>query len=327
MNQPKKLLFLFLFFCQALVAQDYLGGDLAFFQKKLELYQHWMEAKGMSTILKADKIELAKNGMELELFLSLRTTDPDIAAAYWGNLQDAFPVQNPGQTIEEVLFQTFARMMEIPPGQGNIQIYFPKKDGSGYNPCLYVWIWEENGNVVQESRINNCKAQSLTISVKTPDIGSVQTRSESRIANKEDARTVFNKILNYARQRYEITISDRNPRIEEDQMTDYTLKFVATDLSKEVLTDERKSLWCRTVEYWGGICNDTRRERLEFTFNFIPTAEGYTLSGTLTGKFGSGVYEPRRSGYMDMEPDFEQDFLEPYVIKFQNELTSYLEGR
>ena len=50
------------------------------------------------------------------------------------------------------------------------------------------------------------------------------------------------------------------------------------------------------------------------------------LTGSLTGKFGSGVYKPRTSGYMDMEPDFEEDFLKPYVQRFNNDLKKYLEA-
>ena len=68
-----------------------------------------------------------------------------------------------------------------------------------------------------------------------------------------------------------------------------------------------------------------RRERLEFSIYYIPQNNGYRLDGELTGKFGSGVYMPRKSGYMDMDPDFENEFLLPYLRLFQEELREYLE--
>ncbi|NUQ22759.1 MAG: hypothetical protein HUU34_02325 [Saprospiraceae bacterium] len=324
----KTLVFcLFSFFSTPLLfSQGYLGDDLAFFQKKASLYQEWLESKGMGKSLKMDKVELKKNGNELELFLSVRTHDPDSAAAIWTALVADFKKQNPDEELVSALFHTFVRLMEIPPVQGNVQVYFPNKNSAGYNPCFYVWIWEVDNKVKEESRVNNCKAQGLSITVEKPVVKAVSTKTATSISNKEQARVVFDKVLKYARQRYEVKkCEERNPRVEEDETTDYTLTFVVTDLCKEVLKEEEKSLWCDFVSRWWGPCNDMRRERLEFTFNYIATDTGYTLTGSLTGKFGSGVYVPRKSGYMDMEPDFEEDFLKPYVKQFQKDLKKYLE--
>lgn len=309
-----------------LQAQDYLGGDLAFFQKKAYLYQEWLNKKGMGKALKVDMVELKKNGNELELFLSVRTHDPDSAAAIWTELVSSFKAKNSDEELVSALFHTFVRLMEIPPAQGNVQVYFPNKNSAGYNPCFYVWIWEEDDKVKEESRVNNCRAQSLSIAVEKPIVKAVSTKTATPISNREQARSVFDKILKYARQRYEVEkCEDRNPRVEEDETTDYMLTFTVTDLCKEVLTEEKRSLWCDFVSAWWGSCNDMRRERLEFTFHYVPTDTGYTLTGSLTGKFGSGVYVPRKSGYMDMEPDFEEDFLKPYAKQFQKDLKIYLE--
>jgi len=328
--KPLNLSLLLLLFPVYLFSQDYLGDDMDFFQKKAELYQRWLDAKGLGEALKKDKVELNKNDTELELFLSLRTSDPDTAAALWPELRRQFSKANPGQSLEEVLYNTFVRMMEIPPAQGNLQIYIPHKNRRGYNPCFYIWIWEEDGAVQTKSRINNCKAQPLNIEVNPPKVQDVAHQASVALDDQSESREVFEAILDYARQRYERSREDcerRNPRVEELETTDYTLEFSVTDLCREVLTDEKQSLWCDFVELWWGPCNDMRRERLEFTINYVPTDQGYLLTGSLTGKFGSGVYKPRVSGYMDMEPDFEEDFLKPYVRRFQNDLQSYLLGK
>jgi hypothetical protein len=309
-----------------LQAQDYLGDDLPFFQKKASLYQEWLDTKGMGKALKMDKVELTMNGNELELFLSVRTYDPDSAAAIWTGLVSGFKAQNSDEELVSALFRTFVRLMEIPPSQGNVQVYFPNKNSAGYNPCFYVWIWEEDDKVKEESRMNDCKAQSLSIAVETPMVRAVAAKNATPISNKEQARVVFDKILKYARQRYEVKkCENRNPRVGEEDVSDYMLTFTVSDLCQEVLTEERRSLWCDFVSAWWGPCNDMRRERLEFTFHYVPTDTGYTLTGSLTGKFGSSVYVPRKSGYMDMEPDFEEDFLKPYVKQFQKDLKKYLE--
>ena len=321
--------FIVFFFCQTpLFSQEYLATDYAFFQKKANLYHRWLDAKGMGEVLQVDKVEMKKNGMELELFLSLKTTDPDSAAALWRGLEQKVISTNRHKKIGEVLYGTFIRLMEIPSAQGNVQVYFPRKEGGGYNPCFYVWLWEENGKVLEESRINNCRAQDLEIPVTISALKKMAAKGELRVYRKADAQVVFDKVIEYARAQYEQqkdNCEERSPRVEEEDRTDYALKFTVTDLCREVLTDESQSLWCDFVELWWGPCNDMRRERLEFSFKYSLTETGYVLTGELTGKFGSGVYRPRISGYMDMEPDFEDDFLKPYVRRFQQKLKNHLE--
>jgi len=41
-------------------------------------------------------------------------------------------------------------------------------------------------------------------------------------------------------------------------------------------------------------------------------------------QIGSGIYQPRQSGYIDMDPDF-MDYLETYAKDFQTKLREYLE--
>lgn len=314
--------FSFLFILPS-VAQEYLGDDLAFFEKKSRLYQRWLDYKDLGQVIRVDSVQLQKNGMELELWLSLKTTNPDSAAAIWSQLNQNFRENNPNESLAISLYNTFTRMMEIPPSQGNIQVYFPKNKYE-YNQCFYVWIWDEIGSVKTEERINACRALPVEVVIDIPKAKSVSNASQINLFSKEDTRQVFEKILDFSRKKYEHPKDDRDPRVGEEKIGSYSLSFSVTDLSKEVLTEEKRGLWCGFVNKWWGSCNDMRRERLEFEFNFIPTEEGYTLKGILTGKFGSGIYRPRKSGYMDMHPDFEEDFLEPYIYKFQKELQQYL---
>lgn len=328
MNKLTLFTFLMVLFCTGLFAQDYLGGSETeeFYQVKTKLYEYWLDHNGLGKVLAVDKYELKKNDHELELFLTMRSHDPDTAAAMWTGLVRAYEDTNNGKKLVDELFRTFARMMEIPEKQGNVQIYVPHKTGYGYDPCFFVWIWEEDGRVLEESRINNCKAQPLAISVNPPVLKKVSNESVAKISNKDLAAEVFDTILEYARKQYEgKKYYERSPRVEVENRSGYLLKFNVSDLSKEVLHEEDISPLCGFVKWLGWECNDMRRERLEFTFIYSATDEGYLLSGELTGKFGSGVYRPRTKGYMDMEPDFEEDYLKPYVRDFQEELKKYLE--
>ncbi len=152
---------------------------------------------------------------------------------------------------------------------------------------------------------------------------------KTEVARKAQPNEVFDKILRFAREQYETTpCYDRNPKVEVDyqKTKNNTLEFTVTDLCRVVLTDEKKSTWCQVLEKLGYPCNDVRRERLVFAFTYIPDGNGYQLQCRLQGLFGSGVYKPRISGYMDMEPDFD-DYLNAYVNLFQNQLVTRLQRK
>lgn len=323
------LLFLYFGTTITLQGQEYLANDMAFFQEKSGIFQRWLDAKGLGTYIKVDKLDLKKNGTELELFLVLRTSNPDTAEVMWNQLKRSFDRSQSGQTLHEALLWTYCRMMEIPPTQGNVQIYIPKKDGFGYDVCFKVWLWEENGRLAKEEEINKCRGpQPLDITIRSPQVQLINNQARVQVKGRDKAKAVFDYIIEYTDTRYGESNCERDePEIDLERQTDYSLTFSVTNLCKEVLKDEKRSIWCRLMQRLGGNCNDMRRERLEFTFTYNSTEEGYQLTGFLTGKFGSGVYRPRISGYMDMEPDFEKDFLKPYVRKFQQNLKDYLEKR
>ena len=84
-------------------------------------------------------------------------------------------------------------------------------------------------------------------------------------------------------------------------------RVVISDLCKEMLTESTLSTWCAVARKvgWDKTCSDIRRERIEFTFGYVPDGEAFKITGTLSGKFGSGIYRPRGdTGWKDMTPDF-----------------------
>lgn len=310
----------------SLNAQKNLGGkdNYHFFNKKFELYQKWLKKKGLGSFLKTDTFRISENETELELFLSIQTNNVDSAAAMWLALKDEIEETHPWKDLKSLLYETFIEFMEIPSSQGNIQIYVPKKDGSGYDPCFYVWIWEEDFFIEEKERINNCKSEEFKIKVKPPRI-SISSDTLQHLSNELSTDYIFDEIIAFVKKKYQSQkCYNRYPKVVENDRSKYMLKFTVNDLCQEVLVDEEKSLWCNFVEYWWGPCNDIRRERLKFTFHIVPKEQGFNLYGEMKGKFGSGVYKPRQGHYMDMEPDFEF-FLKSYKSDFKIELENFLE--
>ncbi len=304
-------------------------GSEDFFEYKIERYKLWLEKKGLSSIIDIETWKLEKNDTEIELILSIQSSSLENGVAKWDSFCEIAKRQFSGVKIEEVLFRTFVKFMEVPREQANIQIYIPRKDGLGFETCFYIFIWEQNDEIKVERNEKNCKSQNFVVEVEVPTLKKNPTNSNLIIFDEGTTRRVFNSIIDYANQKYLTKgIQNRTPiiTVSDSNATKGILRFSVEDLSREVLTNEKKSIWCQMIEFLWGPCNDMRRERLEYTFHYVPTKKGGILQVILTGKYGSGVYKPRISGYMDMEPEFEEDFLEPYATLVRNELESFIKN-
>jgi hypothetical protein len=331
------LMALCLFIATSLFSQEgkFTDDDKTFFQKTTPQYNRWLQSVGLFSLMSVEKVSVTKNDMELEMYLLMSTHDVDEAVAQWRALRLEMSKGRRDSTIlEKTLFETFTRLMQISEEKGNIQIYV--KDANGqYIPCFTVWIWSENGDIKVDSRLNMCKSKPLDVSVTLPPIhtpkgktSTLNTPLPSGSGSAISSNAVFDKIQRFAREQFEKTACyDRFPKVEVDyaKSKGNVLVFSVTDLCRVVLKDDDKSVWCKTYELLGGQCNDIRRERLIFTFNYETVGNnGFRLTGELQGLFGSGVFKPRVSGYMDMEPDFN-DYLTAYTNNFQGRLKAYLE--
>jgi hypothetical protein len=297
--------------------------DLEFFQQKAAVYQQWLDKTGLGEAIHVTKVRLKKDSTELELLLHVNATDLDTAIALWNRAKDDYSLTN-GQLLEEKLFQTLAAFMEIPPSQGNVQVYVLDEDGA-YIPCFYVGIWEEAGNIRTESKMRDCKDKPIDLNLRPLPLRRTINGKTTEIQRNLTSAQVFDSIEAFLKRKYtRTTCYDRRPEMLVELRTESTLRISISDLCRVVLTDEKNSPWCRAVEALGWKCTDVRRERLEFEFTYLSGSNN--LSGRLVGKFGSGVYRPRKSGYLDMEPDFN-DYLDTYHLRFQQELKTHLEKR
>jgi hypothetical protein len=309
-----------------LPAQDQdIGPDIGFFRSQALGYQRWLDATGIGDALRVDQVRVKEPG-KLELLLVVKSTDLDTAIGRWKRLQQDFLARE-GYPVTEKLFRVFVHKMEIPPEQGNVQVYV--KDASGeYIPCFYVWIWQENAEVQTEARLNECRSSELDLLIRPYALRNIGAAQTNRINSRYGPEAVFEEVLRYARARFETPRCDgRQPRVEEVVIKGNRLSFTVSDLCKEVLRDEQEPIWGKVLNLiYSQDKSFIKRERLSFSFSYnaLDGQQGYTLTGLIEGKFGSGIYQPRQSGYIDMEPDF-QDYLKTYAINFQNALRERLE--
>ena len=335
----KYFVFILLFclpLCSAAQLQDF-SNDMPFFQSKAVLYQRWLDTTGLGQALEVETVRFARNPVtdktntqELELYLLLRDTNPNKAIALWKSAEKNF-LQSAGRPLKAELFQTFAHNMEIPPEQGNVQIYINDSKGNKRSG-FFIWVWYADG-AIRDSVLSGSKAHSFEVAVPPVKITTKVAKGKTTTVTKvREANEVFDTIIAFARELYPhrkyegSDCAGRHPVVVEEKRTDNQLVFAVTDLCREALKNSDLSTWCKVAKAigWQKDCNDIKRERLVFTFDYIRNGtEGYRLQCNLVGKFGSGAYVPRTSGYMDMDPDF-LSFEKDYAIWFQNMLKSRL---
>lgn len=334
----RKHIFLFLLlhiaFLPAFSQRENLSSSMPFFEQKAAEYQHWLEAKGFGAVLKVERVRLKVDrnrkvdSTELELFLLFRATDVDTAIAKWNRLKK--DVDTDADSLEALLFRTFIHKMEIPEAQGNIQIYVRDKSAN-YIKDTHIWIWSEAGTIVSEKKVAVTKSKSFELNIPANKVKATGKGNSTKVpvARRRSPNEVFNIILKHVKTsmiehpRYKKELDDRKPHIESDSVrTATTFRFTVADMGKEVLTDQNRSFW----ESWVGV-NTIAMERLSFQFEYIPAIDGgYSLKCAIEGKFGSGVFKPRTTGYMNMEPDFD-DFFEKYKNDFRQAVQNLLQQK
>ncbi len=320
--KPLVLHLLFLLFLatptllNAQILDTFYPEDDRFFQKKADEYQKWLQQTHLGNTLRVEMVRLKKHDTELELILLLKTLDVDSAIGMWQQLKRDFSAASAGQTLEAELFRVFVHKMEIPAIQGNVQLYVATPSGS-HNKCFYLGIWEENTQLQLDERLSPCKASPANVFIKPIVLKKTVKGKTIETTQKWTSKDVFDKTIAFAYRWEQVTCAERYPKISDIEQTGARLKFTVSDLCQVVLTTETRSLWCDFVTACGGTCNDTRRERLEFDLEYI--ADENRLHCNVLGKFGSGVYRPRKDGWLNMEPDFA-DYLEDFIKKFKTDL-------
>jgi hypothetical protein len=312
-----------LFFAGALFAQpEDLTRDKVFFEKQAVLYQRWLDHSGLGKSLRVKTLEVEPQ--QIALYLSFPTENADTAAAVWARLKKDYAALNTGVGLEQELFYKMLHLMELRQSVANVQLY--DTYDSRKEPCFYRAFFVRDGAFRVDS--SGCKAKKLDIFISPGDLKGGKKHSASAFQQQFTQEYVFDKIHQYAKQRYERqTCENRKPAVSAPQIDGNVLRFEVTDLCKEVLKDAQNDAVCAFLNKYVKPCNWIKREKLSFTFVYQTQNGGFQVKCEVEGKVGSGYYDQvARGGYLDMEIDFD-GYLSDYANNLQYELKKAITGR
>ncbi len=321
--QTKQLFFracLLLFISPPLFSQpEDLRKDQSFFFQKQILYQQWLDYNGLGKTLRVRDMEV--ESQQVALYIDFPSENADSVQAAWIQLKKDYQALNTGLSLEKALFYKMLHLMELRQSAANIQLY--DTYDTRKEPCFYRGIYFKNDVFQVDS--SGCKSKSLDIYVSPNDLKSAKKPSNGAFQKQYTQQYVFDKIHQYARQRYERTVCiGRYPKVSAPQIDGNIMRFEVTDLCKEVLKDAQNNEFCAFLNQYVKPCNWIQREKLTFTFIYQAKDNAFQLKCELEGKVGSGYYDQvGRGGYLDMEIDLD-GYLTDYAKKLQYELKDIL---
>lgn len=294
-----------------------LTHDREFFEKQKMEYQRWLNHAGIGSTLQVYAIEVEPQ--RLSLYLAFPYEDLDSIMVAWQKLKTTFEKERP-ITLEQELFYKMVHMMEIRQSLANIQIH--DTYDMRLEPLFSRSIYFEGNNVKVETSDPKSKIRELII--QPQDMSGLKKMSAETFQKQFNRQTVYDKIQQYAKQKYERKYCDqRYPKFRLLEHGD-VLRFEITDLCREVLVDEANPLLCQVLSNFGYGCNWIKRELLTFKVVHREAPGGFGLYIEIDGKYGSGFYETvRRGGYLNMEIDFD-DYLERYADQLKEEFKTIL---
>lgn len=306
MKQYCQLFFLLFLisFPLSLSAQQNLSASQPFFNKAAHAYQKWLDGCGLGPALQVRSAEV-KNDTLLVVFLGFQAADPDSARAVWNQLRADFARKTGGDTLENRLFEKVAWYFEVPPRLARLYL----RD-SYTGPKALCWEarvvpGNKNSRPVFQQKDLDCgfKSQEFNVHIGSQDLPGLRPPSAADFQKKMDKKTVFSRLKPWLSTRYQKPQPDGG--WSHIRFTDewQTLKFEVDDLRREVISDASSSWLCEVL------CQCATclpYEKLEVVIKYEmpdPAAGGFSLSATISAKYGSGIWKPRGGGWHDLDDE------------------------
>ncbi|MEO6038216.1 MAG: hypothetical protein ABIQ93_07385 [Saprospiraceae bacterium] len=322
-----KYLFLSLLFASLVLPlpaqREDLTRDRAFFHQQELLYQRWLDHNGMGKTLRVKTLEV--ESQQVALYLAFPTENADSVTAAWAQLKKDYAALNTGLSLEQALFYKMQQLMELRESVANLQLY--DTYDTRREPCFYRGIYVKDDVFRVDS--SGCKSKTLDIYISPSDLGGAKKPGTAAFQKQFTQQYVFDKIYQYAKQRYEKEMCfGRYPKVSPPRIDGNVLRFEVTDLCKEVLKNAQNPDLCAFLNKYVKPCNWITREKLNFTIVYQTKDNAFQLKCEVEGKVGSGYYdEVGRGGYLDMEIDFD-GYLTDYVEKdLQYQLKKAITGQ
>lgn len=314
-----KITLLFLLLPVSLSAQQDLTQDRAFFEEQAQAYDRWLDATGLGDLLSVREITVEPNA--LSLYLSFPVEEINYVFVAWETLKTDFQA-NESLTLEQQLFYKALHYMQVDQEQLDVQLY-DTYDVSK-TPLFFRGIYFSDGQVTVSE--DNPKSVTREVKIPKPQLSYISNGTQVRPKQGMEKDFVFWKILQRARGYYEAEekkVDGRVPVFKSLGQLD-NLRFEVTDLTREVVTDGRRSTFCGLIQRLGYECNWSPREVLTYTISFEEKEGELVLQIEIDGRLGSGVYaSARRRSYISLDVEYYPQ-LEAYAEEMRERIYGWL---
>ena len=291
-----------------LIAQEkFTAEDQIFFNQKLPEYTKWLEYHNLSDVVKVHQLKFTEDS--LILYLDLAYEDIDTAKQAWEQAKETFDT-NRVSTLEEELFYYFVHLFEIEPTQLSIEIFSTYES----KPYAYIGLYYENRKFKVITDFNKAANRDVKIQplyLKNIEAKKFSLKRQGTRSSQAERLALFDKIYTYTKAYYQ-DMGALTKIYEGDQLGDIKLRFRVWNLRNEMLKNANSTL----DNIFGG-----KREMMYFVISYDSASQ--ILEIEIHGKFGSSIWKPRLSAYLEMEPEYKFQ-LEEYADKFKRDIQKEL---
>ena len=310
------LLFLPLFLC---AQQGDLTEHKAFFEAQAEAYDRWLNTSGLGELLSVKGIRVESNS--LSIYLAFPDDEVNYVASAWDKLKAQFEEQEP-LTLEQQLFYKALHYMSV--DQELLDIQLADTHEGTKRALFFRGIYFSDG-IVKVAE-DNPKSVTREVSIPLPQLTIGRNGADFTLQNTFPQDFVFRRILLRAKAFYEAEekkIDGREPVFKTLGQLEQ-LRFQVSDLTREVVTDGRRSYFCKVLRYLGHDCNWSPREVLTYTISYKVINDELVLEMKIDGRLGSGVYaNARYNSYISLDVEHYPQ-LEAYAEEMRERIYAWL---
>lgn len=312
------ILFLLLPLC-TMAQQEDLIKDKTFFEEQAKAYNQWLQSTGLGSLLSVKEIEVESNA--LSIYLAFPDEEINFVVNAWRSLKNNFEANEP-ITLEQHLFYKALHYMQVDQEQLDVQLY--NTYDSAETPLFFRGIYFADGKVKVVE--DNPKSVIREVSIPKPPLTSNSNGTEFQLKQGLSKELVFRKILQQANNFYskdDKKVDGRIPVFSPLGKLDQ-LRFEISDLTGEVVTDQRRSYFCSLIRRLDYPCNWSPREVLTYTISYEDKGDALALKIEIDGRVGSGVYaNARRRSYISLDVEHYPQ-LEAYAEQMRELVYSWL---
>ena len=301
-NKILILILLFSFqFEPNLKSQNDLRKDTTFFYSKKKEISYWLKKTGIDQVFYLDEINVKRN--KLTLSFASKYNAIDSLSVVWQKLRHSF---NPKDydAISRKIFNSMAFEMEL--GKDSLFIVLASNIK---NYKVKINFDNKKGIVVKEHNKNELTRGFNVVSLDLNAID-LPNRAVSESIDNMSMRAIRANISKFLKKFYkEKGTFWYDAKFEIMQENYNELTFEVTRLSKEILNDRN---------YF---------EYIRINIKIIKKEDKIDMKYEIMGKYSGGFgFEPRRSEYRNMDPDFS-DYLRRYQLKLAREIKESFDNR